>query len=265
MLIENAPNSNGTVPRFSTLVFEGPQTGDEPKPPRPPKRTTHTLVISDLHLGSDVCRAEDILNVLKEWSFRRLIILGDAFDDLRFKRLKRSHFKVLARINKLSSPRRKIEIVWVEGNHDDLLLRTVSHMLGVSVHREFRFALGGRQYLAIHGHQFDHFMRDNPALTAVASAIYLMVQRRDAVGMPFSRFLKSRSKSWIKASEKIGMRACRYARKIGANVVLAGHTHIPMHQKTRHGIEYVNTGCWTDSPATYATIDANGVTLHRVT
>src|SRR4051812_980687 len=80
--------------------------------------TCDTLILSDLHLGSELSRAHDARAMLTRNSFRRLILLGDIFSDLNFGRLTKDHWKFLGLIRKLSNPRRKIEVVWVEGNHD---------------------------------------------------------------------------------------------------------------------------------------------------
>ena len=50
-----------------------------------------TIILSDLHLGSEVSRAGDALRLLKQCCFERLILLGDIFCDLNFGRLKRDH------------------------------------------------------------------------------------------------------------------------------------------------------------------------------
>ena len=77
-----------------------------------------TLILSDLHLGSEVSRAEDATRMLKQNRFRRLILLGDIFSDLNFRRFTKEHWKFLSYIRKLSNPKREVEVVWVEGNHD---------------------------------------------------------------------------------------------------------------------------------------------------
>jgi UDP-2,3-diacylglucosamine pyrophosphatase LpxH len=45
-----------------------------------------TLILSDLHLGSEVSRAAETLLLLQSVKFRRLILLGDIFADLNFRR-----------------------------------------------------------------------------------------------------------------------------------------------------------------------------------
>jgi len=77
-----------------------------------------TLILSDVHLGSELSRARDALDVLESHRFRRLILLGDIFADLNFRRLTSEHWMFLTHIRKLSNPKRRVEVVWVEGNHD---------------------------------------------------------------------------------------------------------------------------------------------------
>jgi metallophosphoesterase superfamily enzyme len=75
------------------------------------------LILSDLHLGK-TSRAREATRVLKENRFERFILLGDIFADLNFARLTKEHWKFRGYIRKLSNPKRNIEVVWVEGNHD---------------------------------------------------------------------------------------------------------------------------------------------------
>ena len=78
----------------------------------------NTLILSDLHLGAETSHAREATDLLKKSRFHRLILLGDIFADLNFARLNKDHWKFLGYIRKLSNPKRGIEVVWVEGNHD---------------------------------------------------------------------------------------------------------------------------------------------------
>src|SRR5215510_11915065 len=120
--------------------------------------TYDTLILSDLHLGSHISRAQEAMRMLKQTSFRRLVLLGDIFSDLNFGRLTKDHWKFLGYIRKLSNPKRNIEVVWVEGNHDQGLTDVMSHLVGVKVYQEYTWEYAGMRHLAIHGHQFDRFM-----------------------------------------------------------------------------------------------------------
>src|ERR1700689_5158105 len=132
-----------------------------------------TLILSDVHLGSDTSRAREATCVLKQNRFRRLILLGDIFSDLNFRRLTKEHWKFLSYIRKLSNPKRGIEVIWVEGNHDQGLSAVMSHLVGVKVYQEYAWEFNGVRHLAIHGHQFDRFMVNSWLLSSVNTFIHL--------------------------------------------------------------------------------------------
>src|ERR1700757_91163 len=132
-----------------------------------------TIILSDLHLGSEVSRAKSALRLLKSASFNRLILLGDIFSDLNFGRLKKEHWQFLSYIRKLSNPKRNVEVVWVEGNHDHGLARVMSHLVGIRVYQQYQWEFAGKRHLAIHGHQFDRFAVNNVILSKLGSRIYL--------------------------------------------------------------------------------------------
>src|SRR2546427_789635 len=93
-----------------------------------------TLILSDVHLGAEVSRACAAARMLREHSFRRLILLGDIFADLNFGRLKKEHWRFLGAIRKLSNPKRRVEVVWVEGNHDLGLTNDAMHLEQDGIH-----------------------------------------------------------------------------------------------------------------------------------
>src|ERR1700691_3029802 len=105
-----------------------------------------TLILSDVHLGSEVSRAEDGTELLRQTQFRRLILLGDIFSDLNYRRLTKDHWKFLGYIRKLSNPKRGVEVVWVEGNHDRGLSNVMSHLVGVKVYEEYEWEFEGRRH-----------------------------------------------------------------------------------------------------------------------
>ncbi len=68
------------------------------------KPEVNTIIVSDIHLGSEVARPKVVKEMLQSYKFQRLILLGDIFDDLNFKRLKKEHWSLLSYIRKLSNP-----------------------------------------------------------------------------------------------------------------------------------------------------------------
>jgi UDP-2,3-diacylglucosamine pyrophosphatase LpxH len=222
-----------------------------------------TLILSDIHLGSEVSRAEQAAQLLRSYSFRRLILNGDVFDDLNFKRLDRRDWRFLSTIRKLSAPKKDLEVVWVVGNHDGGVADILSHLLGVPVHEEYAWTHAGRVFLAIHGHQFDKWITEHHVVTAVATKVYSGIQRIDRQRR-VSRWVKRTSKKFLRLGDKIGADAALYGKeRYGADVVCCGHTHQAL-VKTIEGVLYVNSGAWTDVPSTYVTIDhAGGVNLRE--
>ena len=65
-----------------------------------------TLILSDVHLGTETSRASDCVEMLHQYEFQRLILLGDIFADLNFRRLKKEHWQFMSYIRKLSNRER---------------------------------------------------------------------------------------------------------------------------------------------------------------
>ena len=120
-------------------------------------RTADTLIVSDLHLGLPASRPRDLLGVLEDWRFERLILLGDVFHDWSFRHLCADTWRLLAHLRRLSH-RREAEVVWVLGNHDRHLAHLVAKLLGVETTEAFRWTYAGRAFVALHGDRFDGFV-----------------------------------------------------------------------------------------------------------
>jgi UDP-2,3-diacylglucosamine pyrophosphatase LpxH len=220
---------------------------DEPSPagPSTPEVMYDCLVISDLHLGSQVCQAK-LLEEFLVWAAEHtleLVINGDIFDDLNFKRLTKRHFACL-RVIRRNSDRDDLHLVWVRGNHDGPA-DIVSHIVGVEILDEYVHRNGRIELLILHGDQFDTFITHYRWLTAVACGAFYYIQK----WMPHraSRWIRRISKRWQRNSELIARRAVDYARSRGFRYVTCGHTHMPLRTEL-DGIVYINSGTWTEYP-----------------
>jgi UDP-2,3-diacylglucosamine pyrophosphatase LpxH len=220
-------------------------------------RDVDTIIISDVHLGSPVSRSKQLIEMLESFKFNRLILLGDIFDDLNFKRLSSTHWKFLSYLRKISHPEKNIEIIWVEGNHDEGLSEIISVIIGIPAYTEFEWEHQGNRILAIHGHQWDRFLNENVLISKIAASIYLGIQKFGKTKQRISRFVKRRSKRWLRLSGKVASGAIDYAKNKGANVVICGHTH-HIYEKQDKGVSYYNSGCWTDVPSSCVVIEHNG-------
>jgi UDP-2,3-diacylglucosamine pyrophosphatase LpxH len=222
-----------------------------------------TLILSDLHLGADMSRAREALRVLQENQYRRLILLGDIFADLNFGRLKKEHWKFLGFIRKLSNPKRNVEVVWVEGNHDHGLTEIMSHLVGVRVYQEYQWEYQGLRHIAVHGHQFDGFVVSNVRVSyLIGTLLYLQLQKWDSKNKTLTRFLDRLGTRWQRLSEKVADGALAHARHHPADRIFCGHTHAAMH-KREDGIDYYNCGAWIDARPTYITVGGEGVQIHE--
>ena len=222
-----------------------------------------TLILSDLHLGADMSRAREALRVLRENQYRRLILLGDIFADLNFGRLKKEHWKFLGFIRKLSNPKRNVEVVWVEGNHDHGLAEIMSHLVGVRVYHEYQWEYRGLRHIAVHGHQFDGFVVSNVRVSyLIGTLLYLQLQKWDSKNKTVTRFLDRLNTRWLRLSPKVAAGALAHARHHHAARIFCGHTHAAMH-KHEHGTDYFNCGAWIDDHPTYITVGQEGVQIHE--
>jgi UDP-2,3-diacylglucosamine pyrophosphatase LpxH len=219
------------------------------------------VIISDIHLGSDNCQAKSLTCFLEDIESEtlqtaRLILNGDVFDSIDFRRLKKNHWKVLSLIRKLSD---RIDIIWLCGNHD-ASAELFSNLLGTTVMDEYVLQSGGRDILVLHGHVFDEFLDAHPWISFFSDMAYFLLQRIDRTHR-IARFAKKTSKKFLRCADKIEEQATAYARKQKCAAVCCGHTHNPVSKHTED-MDYFNSGCWTENPSHYLAVRQGAVELH---
>lgn len=202
------------------------------------------LIISDLHLGSIVCQAK-LLEEFLLWAVhqtRELVINGDIFDDLNFKRLSKRHFACLKLIRK-HSDRPNFRLVWMRGNHDGPA-EIISHIVGVDIHDEYIFRNGQVELLIIHGDQFDNVVHKHAWLTKLGCGIFDLIQK--VAPHNTARWIRRTSKKWQRNGPRIQKKATEYARTKGIRNVTCGHTHLPITAQIEDSGVYINSGTWMD-------------------
>lgn len=215
------------------------------------------LIVSDIHLGSDVCQSKkmaEFLGLIEQGSLKtkELIVNGDLFDSWDFRKLKGSHWKVLSRMRSLS---KTTHIVWINGNHDGPA-EIISHLIGVDFVEEYSLISGNKKVLVLHGDSFDNFIAEYPILTKMADRIYRIIQMIDR-SFYLAKLAKRSSKTFLRCSEQIKEKAKIHAKKRGMDAVCCGHTHLAI-EDTSGEVWYHNGGCWTETPCSYISIE-NGV------
>jgi UDP-2,3-diacylglucosamine pyrophosphatase LpxH len=220
------------------------------------------IILSDIHLGSATCLARRVCELLErivagELLTSRLILNGDVFDSIDFRRLGKSHWKVLSLLRKLSD---HVEIIWLAGNHDGSA-EIISHLLGVTVKDEYVLSSGTQRLLILHGHIFDSFIEAHPVLTWLGDRLYRLLQIIDRTHR-FAKLAKQGSKTFLRCAQKIATGSVELAGKRGCTAVICGHTHKAV-ARTEQPIPYYNSGCWTELPCTYLTVAAGVVQVHE--
>lgn len=84
------------------------------------KRSVELVVISDLHLGTSGCQANELLKYLKSIKPKTLILNGDIIDIWQFNKryFPKAHLKVIKHIMGLASDR--CTVYYITGNHDEM-------------------------------------------------------------------------------------------------------------------------------------------------
>lgn len=210
------------------------------------KSKNHILILSDLHLGSPNCRADSILKVLSKEDFNILILNGDIIDSDRLGRLKKSHWKVLSKLRKLSKGKR---ILYIKGNHDYEISETISELLGLELLDNVLITHKHRKYYFTHGAEFDLFITKKPILTEIACFLYYNLQKLDWTRGKLSNFVKYSAKNYLKNAIALRDSAIQYAKKHDYDFICVGHSHRPECHDN-----FLNTGSFTEESCTYGII-----------
>ena len=211
--------------------------------------------MSDLHLGSKICRADKILELLRTAKFERLIINGDLFDSDSTSRLTEKHWEVLSALSAIAE---RSKVLLVGGNHGREL-DLIPRKMNIEVKDEYAFEVGRRQFRCLHGDEFDSLTQHLPGTTRFFSKLFNLIQKIGGESQHGSMAIKRLSKRVMGTSR----RQRRLALKRGAlehvDVVICSHTHLP-HVAKKDGLLFINSGSFCDDPSTYIAIQNDGIT-----
>ena len=107
---------------------------------------------------------------------RRLILNGDVFDSIDFRRLKKQHWKILSDSCGSSRTRSRSSGSTATTTAPRRSSRTCS---ACRCRDEIVVESGGRKILFLHGHRFDEFISRYPFITWFADRMYQLLQRID--------------------------------------------------------------------------------------
>jgi UDP-2,3-diacylglucosamine pyrophosphatase LpxH len=220
-----------------------------------------TLIMSDLHIGSKGCKTEEILELLKDESFERYILVGDIIDGWLFKKYKKfsyQHARVIRRLLKLSKNK---EIIWISGNHDEFLRKYTPVEIG-NIKVVDEFIENGVWYC--HGDEFDGIvkMRWLGMLGSIGYDLAIVIDRflkRFNKKTSLSKYLKDNVKAAVSFMVDFENEMVRQAKKRKCHTVVCGHIHTPDY-KIIDGVDYLNCGDWVEN-CSYIILENNKFNL----
>lgn len=227
------------------------------------KRKLDVLVISDIHLGTFGCRAEELLNYLKTVNPKVLILNGDIIDIWQFNKryFPRSHMKVIKYITSLLSKGTKV--YYITGNHDEMLRKFKGFRLGsFEILNKLVLDLDGKKAWIFHGDVFDVTMQHSKWLAKLGGIGYDMlimintlinsISKTLGFGrLSLSKRIKNSVKSAVKFINNFEDTAATIAIDNAYDYVICGHIHQPqkktIYNKSGQHVLYLNSGDWIEN------------------
>jgi UDP-2,3-diacylglucosamine pyrophosphatase LpxH len=227
------------------------------------KREIDVVVISDLHLGTYGCHANEIVNYLKSISPQILILNGDIIDGWQFSKryFPASHLQVIKEIiNLLSTGTR---IVYITGNHDEMLRRYTDMELGkFHLTDKLLIELNGKKTWIFHGDVFDVTTKGGAKILArfggkgydllilMNRGINWCLKLMKREKMSFSKKIKNGVKKAVKWIGDFEQTAAELAIEKKYDYIICGHIHQPQKRviETKDGkVTYLNSGDWVEN------------------
>lgn len=224
------------------------------------KRNVDVLVLSDIHLGTYGCRAEELLEYLRGIKPKRVVLNGDIIDIWQFRKsyFPASHMKVLKRLMKLAA---KVPVHYITGNHDEALRRYSPAVLGnLELVDRLELTLDGKRHWFFHGDIFDASTRHAKWVAKLGGIGYdLLIRLNDLVNrvlttfgrprMSFSARIKKSVKRAVAYISDFEDTAAEVAIHEGFHTVVCGHIHQPQMRTITNGkgsVRYMNSGDWIE-------------------
>ena len=223
-------------------------------------RQFKTIFISDVHLGTDNCKAKEVLHFLKRTRCERLVLNGDIIDGWQLNRggsWNPTHTKflrlVLKRIEK-----DKLDVIYLRGNHDDILSRFLPLQFGtLSIVEEFVHETSQGNYLVLHGDVFDTITKNFVFLAHLGDWGYQLLMSlnrwynkyrswRGKEYYSLSKAIKAKVKQAVNFVSSFEEKLAKLTAAKECAGVICGHIHTPAN-KRMGGIHYLNSGDWVES------------------
>ena len=226
------------------------------------KREVDIVVISDIHLGTYGCRAEELLRYLKTIKPKKIVLNGDVIDMWQFSKRywPKSHMQVVKHFTGLLAKGTKI--IYLTGNHDEMLRKFAGFRIGsFQIANKLVLTLNGRRAWIFHGDVFDVIMKYSKwlakfgaigydVLILINAAVNWCLTRIGKEKISLSKRVKSSVKSAVNFIGKFESTAADIAIENKYDYVICGHIHHPEIKtiSTEKGtVTYLNSGDWVEN------------------
>ena len=226
------------------------------------RRPVDTVVLSDVHLGTYGCHADELVNYLRSIKPKRLVLNGDIIDIWQFSKsyFPPAHMKVVKELMKHLS--KGVEVHYIPGNHDEMLRKFVGQRMGnLHIDNKVVLEMDGKKTWIFHGDVFDVSMRHSKWLAKLGGfgydllilfnrAVNHLLVRMGKEKISLSKKVKDSVKAAIAHVNDFENTVSEIGIAHGYDNVICGHIHRPemTTMTTSNGtIEYMNCGDWVEN------------------
>lgn len=224
------------------------------------KTEYHSIIISDVHLGTRDSKAAQLIEFLKASRCRKLILNGDIVDGWALKsggKWTDLHTRFVRVVLK-KMEKDNMEVIYLRGNHDDILERFLPVSFGnLTIEQEYVHSTPRGDYLVVHGDGFDTVTtscKSIAVLGAYGYAFLLRINRlynhwrawRGKEYFSLSKEIKARVKSAVSFVDRYEEQLQLFAKGRGCVGIICGHIHTAA-DKMIGDIHYLNSGDWVES------------------
>ena len=219
-----------------------------------------SIFISDVHLGTASCQADQLLDFLRCTESDHLFLVGDIIDGWQLRRRwvwPQAHNDVVQKV--LRKARKGTRVTYVAGNHDEVMRHFLGLAFGgIEIREEaVHVTADGRRLLVVHGDLFDAVVQRAKWLAHLGDGLYVLALKlnqwlnrlRARLGMPYwslSQYLKQRVKNAVSYIGDFEHAVATEARRRNMDGVVCGHIH-KAEMRDIEGVLYCNDGDWVES------------------